>query len=416
MMAQRRRVDRLKTLSFQPEYLRISLLTIISFVVLRTFFDTYPLYNPAQFIFQCFFGIIFLLLISVIFLTLNFVEKQQLIDRVGILIVLTIFIVTNMLSIWYRVSVPQMPLHDGATQIEYSYQLLKHGENPYEADFSPLFADPHAPARTHFVYSPAVLYMSVPIFWISEKTINHIDLRMVLAISLLISGILLMSFVNDKLLFSLLFFLNPIFLPFIWYGANDSLVLLWISLSLVSLLKNKYSLATIFMAIATATKIIALPFFPIYLVYVYLRSKKNWKFLFGQFALFISVNLILYGPFLIKNSSSLISDILLYSLGGSNDTHHIAGVGGIQLLSSLGLVNANTSFPFYLISLVALFSVIFLAVIVLKKRTTVATLSLTFVICFLLLFSVTKIVQTNYLGFISQFLVIGTFLHQNEYD
>src|SRR3989344_2050316 len=277
--------------------------------------------------------------------------------------------------------VGQGSVHDGVIVTEVSYRALMSGVNPYSVNFGDdlnrekYFGSVPSYATVHFPYSPMMLFANVPIFWLTDNLAGFIDMRITLVIFFF-------------------FFLQLCFLYF-----------------------KKQSLATVMLALATGTKLLILPLVPLYFLYLFMLSNKadKLRIFFKQFLLFTLVNLIVYLPFLIWNSHDLLEDLIFPWIGNGILSHPIAGFLGVpQILSRIGLIPVVSSFPFFLLALPFLGLLSIFSFYILKRSAHPANLCMLFALNILLLLSFSRLLQTYYLAFISQILLLSAFSKERE--
>src|SRR3989344_5215682 len=254
--------------------------------------------------------------------------------------------------------VGQGSVHDGVIVTEVSYRALISGVNPYSVNFGDdlnreqYFDDVPSYAAVHFPYSPMMLFANVPIFWLTDNLADFIDMRITLVIFLFLTAMVGALMVQEKILFLIIFLFNPLFVPLLFYGANDVVILFFFFLLLYFLKIRRETLATISLGLATGAKLLILPLAPLYFLYLFMLTNKvdRFRFLFKQFLLFTLVNLIVYLPFFIWNSHDLLDDLVFSWIGSGAKSHPIAGFLGVpQILSRIGLISTDSSFPFFVL-------------------------------------------------------------------
>ncbi len=310
-------------------------------------------------------------------------------------------------------------VHDGVIITEFSYRFLISGLNPYSLDFGNVLnhekydGDVPLRATVNYPYSPMMFLVGVPIYLITDNFFNTIDMRITLVIFLFLTAFLGALMVREKILFLIIFLLNPLFIPLLFYGANDIVILFFLFLSLYFLYLRRELWATVMLGLATGTKLLILPLAPLYFLYLFMsfKKKKTEKFIFN-IAIFIFVNLVIYLPFLIWNPRDLIGDLLSPWIGNSVYAHPIAGFLGVgQILSKLGLVSADSSFPFFIFAIPFELCFLALAFKVFKESKHILTLSVFMAANLILLLSFSRLLQTYYLAFVFQILLFASFVN-----
>lgn len=309
-----------------------------------------------------------------------------------------------------RLNNPLHKIHDGAIQTEVAYQKLLQGANPYSINYGSFLNS----AADSYVYSPLTILINAPIFSFTGYFFHFFDIRITLIILFLLSALVILTIVRERILFLTLFLLNPLFLHSVLYGAKDVLMLFFLSLTLIWLKLNRITLATIMVGLGSATKLTFLPFVPLYFIYLYLRLSNNRvkrKLFFQQLGIFVATSALFYLPFAIWNWSDLYHDLVLYQFNGGDVGRPIAGFLGVpQLLNYFNFIPGNSSLPFYLILIPS--SIIFLlySFKYLKRSLNIRLLCLIYCGFLLLVLSFSRILQIDYLGYISEVLIIGAFI------
>ena len=313
--------------------------------------------------------------------------------------------------------VEQGSVHDGIILTEASYRALIKLQNPYSVNFGDVlnrekyFGDVPLWAVFHYPYSPMMFLVNMPLFYATDKLFGLVDMRITLVVFLFLTALIGALMVQGKILFLIIFLLNPLFIPLLFYGANDIIILFFFFLLLYFLKIRRETLATITLGLATGTKLLISPLVPLYFLYIFLTRKGKTRSPIKQIGIFLLVNLAIYLPFFIWSRHDLMDDLLSPWFGKGVYTHPIAGFLGVgQILNRLGLISSDASFPFFIF--VVPFNAIFLVISfkILKKSLNIQTFSIIFVFNLLLILAFSRIVQTYYLAFISQILLFSAFL------
>src|SRR3989344_5648405 len=294
-------------------------------------------------------------------------------------------------------------VHDGVILTEASYRALISGENPYSVNFTGTligqkYFDTQIRPTIHYPYSPLMFLTSVPVFFVTERLFGIIDMRITLFVFFLLSAWIGALVVREKILF------------LIFYGANEVILLFFLILVLYFLNGKKTVLASASMGLVAGTKLLFAPVVPLYFIYIFLVHKKDRKAVILNLKKFLLVSLLIYLPFLIWNSSDTLGALLSPWFGAGEELYPIAGfVGVAQFLTSLGVVTRTSTFPFLILFLP--FEIIFLVFSFrfLKKSLSVHILTVLFAFNFILVLAFSRLVQTYYLAFISQILLLSAF-------
>ena len=351
--------------------------------------------------------------------------KSKLIKNVHFLVLILILVVTNSSILFQKINERKnmkASVHDGVIITEAAYKALISGKNPYSVNFSEELSSQkykgkipnHAEER--YPYSPILIFMNVPILLLSQS-FGTVDMRITLTVFFFLTAAVGAYYVSQKRLFLIIFLTNPLFVPLLFYGANEILVLFWLFLCLAFLKMGRNTIATIMLALAFGTKLLIFPFIPFYFLclYFFAKSSSKFKIIIGQIGVFILISLAIYGPFLIWNAQDLTNDLLVSWIKGDDLGHSIVGFIGLpQILMKLGLVGINSKFPFYIFIVpVSILYIIFSYKLLDKFRNLSVLLSL-LVIYFLLVFSFSRIIQTYYLAFVSQIMLLSAFSKERE--
>lgn len=312
----------------------------------------------------------------------------------------------------------KVSVHDGVIMTEAASKALLSGENPYSVNYRGVLYQEKYPqsvtlrSELNYPYSPGMILMNIPFFWLTDNLFGIVDVRIFFLSLFLLSAFVGALMIREKILFFVIFLLNPLFVPLLYYGANDTLVLFFFVLIAYFLRAKKLVWSTVALGLISATKLLYLPLVPLYFIYMFLGSKGNkFERLINQLTIFVLVNLAIYLPFLIWSPNDLIKSVFLNWLGVGEGSYPVAGYLGIaQILTSFGLVSPQTSFPFFLLAVPFEIIFLFIAYKMIRKSPSLQTLSVLFAFNLILVLLFSRLVQTYYLAFISQILLLATFL------
>lgn len=336
---------------------------------------------------------------------------------VAIAITLHGYLLAN--AVFSRIYDPNYSVHDGALITEESYRQLMLGKNPYSISYEALFlnqvdyADKIAHGELNRnIYSPFAFLINFPVFLVTEKIFGILDMRIFSVMSLFMAAILSLAVVREKVLFLIIFLFNPIFVKSVYFGANDVLILLLFCISLLFLYFRKILLATIVVALGSSTKLLFLPFVPLYFLFLASAKKGDKRqLIFKNLVTFTLVCVVIYLPFIIWNPGDFFDDFFIYNLLGGDLGRPIAGFLGIpQILNKFGLIAGNDTFPFFILAIPLSVAFVFYAAKVLRNSTTLPLLVFLYAVLFGVVFSFSRIVQSDYLTYLSQVLVLSAFL------
>jgi hypothetical protein len=386
----------------------------VLFILLVNVFRTQSITNLPVMVAIAVSFIFFLGLSLKVFSQFAFSAKIRFLSFAMIIILLYSFLLTDV--VFDRIAKTNRTLiSDAAKVTEVASLALLSGKNPYSIPYHQVFYGPDflkIPTSTlnNYPYSPFMFLANIPFLAITANLVQFFDLRIILVIMFLLTAGIVAKITSQKLLFLIMFLLNPIFIPKLFFGTSDVLPLFLIFLCFVFLYFQKVTGATIALALATASKLTALPFVPLYFLYIFrlsLKQQGGLVRLARQFAVFTLINLVVYLPFLLWNAKDLLEDVFLYHL----ELRPIQGFLGLpQLLTSLGLISIESNIPFYLGVFPASFVFLLFAHRIFKKWQDLTAFCVLGVLSFVLFFFFSRVLQTDYLAFLSQILLLGGFL------
>lgn len=331
-------------------------------------------------------------------------------------IILTLYLFLLRKHIVYRALSPETALiHDGAIYTELATEALLSGKNPYSASFAENLPGRPSYVVDRYVYSPMTFLVNVP-FHIGGDFLfgKPVDIRITFAVALILTSLIGALVIKEKLLFWIMFLFNPLFVYSLFIGTTDVLTILFIVCVVVSLYFRRISLATVFLALGFGSKLLVVPFIPLYFLYIYelYRKKKDWARRIGkEILVFAGVSMLIYLPFVVWNPGAILDDLLFYPLLGGSQRYPITGYIGLpHLLVSLGILSIWSSFPFYLVQLVVTIFLLILMYYFLKSKLELSVLCFLYVIFFIVSFSFSRVFQPNYLDFLSEILIFACFV------
>lgn len=185
--------------------------------------------------------------------------------------------------------------------------LLKYGQNPYLVSPQSLPQEPLSflsgwnflPAQ----HGPLRVIMMAPVAWLGgfNITAGLFFYKIFFSIFFLASAFIfykILPFVEErkKNLALFLFLWNPLLLfSTLVRGGTDILMVFWLLLALLFVVKDKFYLATLFLALSASLKFVTAIFLPFFLIY-YLRKNKPYNLL-SHLLLFGLIMVILFIPF-----------------------------------------------------------------------------------------------------------------------
>lgn len=314
------------------------------------------------------------------------------------------------------VSVRTQDIHDGVIMTEASYLAIVSGVNPYSVNLSPVLTkekygkEVSLRPTIHYPYSPMMIIASAPFFVLSENTLGFIDMRVVLVVFFFLASFVASKMVNKKTLFLLLFALNPLFVPLLFYGANDVIVLFLFFVLVHFLRVKKITFASLILGLIIGTKLLFLPFVPVYFLYLLIGLGKRGQDLVKQVSIFLLISCVIYLPFMLWNSPDAFNALFSPWFGGGVEAYPIAGfVGVAQILHGLGFVSQSSTFPFLIFALPVEMIFLYFAQKSLKKSPGLDTFILLCVLSLIIILAFSRIVQTYYIAFVSEILLFASF-------
>lgn len=340
------------------------------------------------------------------------------------LVILVVHLVLLWGSILDRLTTANYRIHDGALITEESWRAIVSGKNPYSISYDKVlvsqedYLDKVKHRETdRNIYSPMAFFINFPTFFLTDKLFNFIDMRITAVVCLLVAAFLALIVIKEKVLFLILFLLNPVFVKSVYFGANDVFILFFLVICLIFLKLKKTKLATVAIALASATKLLILPFVPLYFIYIWwTRPRGINNYLVRHMVLFGAVNLILYLPFVLSGPGDFFDDFFVYNFLGGNLGRPIAGFIGVpQILSKFGIISQYSSVPFFIVG--GLASVIFLGFSnqLMRKSPSVTRLIILYLALFVVVFSFSRVVQSDYYAYFSQVLILAAFLSKERH-
>lgn len=271
--------------------------------------------------------------------------------------------------------------HDGLPQIEASIDYFLAGKNPYTENYykSPLGQyntfriinivngnQVHHrlnPALENYVYPPAQFVLAAPVKLLSENIFGFYDHRfftLILFVLTLFVVYKLPKSQKNKLSLLVVFMFNPLFLESLAYGYNDVTAILPLLLSLYLLKKNKYYLASFFIAVSILIKYNTVFYLPFFLLYIFIKKQYQFKIKsllkFSSYAIpMIIPALLLLLPWLIWDFNALYHDTVYYL----NHIYPIRSLGLSAYWLKLGIVQSPFEYhPFWIYQIIFLLLVV----------------------------------------------------------
>lgn len=401
--------------------MQISLSTLLLFTLLVPFVMSYRI-SPGDTPFWLF-GLIFLGLFLYIVLDLYSKKIKQHFQFK--LILLWILIAMSIGAAFYSVIVvrhkvaPVYTVHDIILQQEAAIRFLLDGKNPYATTYfgTPLesfhYSDTETnPALYYFVMEPLYLLSVVPFYVGMVHTIGYFDARLPLYVLFLISLVIISKVVVDKdqkLLAITLFAFNPAQLSYVLEGRSDMFVFGFFIVSMYFLQTRKILAGSIFLAFAFCIKQSVWPILPLYILYLFLTTKRKEAVIKGIIP-FIAVVVVIVAPFLVWDGKAFIDSTVGYLSGTVPHSYPISGYGFGMVLKSLNFIpDVNAYFPFILLQVIVCMPLFYFLSKLLKKNTSIKVLILTYALLLFVFWYFSRYFNNSHIGYISTLLIIAYF-------
>jgi hypothetical protein len=257
--------------------------------------------------------------------------------------------------------------HDGGVlQTEAALDFMFQGISPYGADYSEtdmargLDSAPRIwtrmgfdsnPAHHFFPYPPLILFLSAPFYAIGKAIHGWYDQRLVYLLALIALAIACIYLARgQKRLESAqapflgFVILNPFLARYLPPGRNDIVCLLFLFLTVVALLKNRWVLTSVLLALACGAKQTAWFLVPLFFAMIASESvetdrRSRKKLLIRSAVIFASVSLVVWLPFLIWDAGDLLHDVIVAQ--GAAYPFRPHGFGITDLLIFFGAIDSH---------------------------------------------------------------------------
>lgn len=333
---------------------------------------------------------------------------------------------------------PSSYAHDGGVvQTEEAMKFLFNGENPYSVTYentpvkdavNPALWQRYGikgnPIIDHFTYPPLAFLASVPFFKASTSLIGWYDQRFVYLLLFALTLVLAYKIPVDtasRLSLVIALSLNPFSVPGIKEGMND-ILLLFLVVATVYLLKiGRTVAASVALALACGCKQMAWVMVPFFFTYLYGAKKgvEVKEFLLSrETAVFAAFIVAIFLPFMIWDGHALISDILSFHAGTTEQPYPLrgdAGYGFANLVLHFGLVDSLTSyFPFTLYQV--LFTLPLLGWLLFRhvKENSLNQMLTGYPLMLFAFLFFGRYMAGNYIGLILSFVAVSYFMTENN--
>lgn len=381
------------------------------------------------------FGVLFLLLITNIFLALKRAtgKWQTFIVQAREHIVWFILIIvvggTTVTAIVDRSqTAPVFGVHDIILQQEAAMRFLLSGKNPYkETYFGTPLASWHYdesgktainPALYHFVMPPWYLLFPLPIYAVSIPIVGYFDGRMALLVTL--AGLL---FVLSKwfkkrpiaLLAITLTALSPATINYFIEGRSDIFALFWFIWSLYLLEKKQLFWSSVIFGLALMSKQTIWFAVPFYLALLWVERKKDIPstFLYGGIAAIVS--LLVAGPFLLWDFRAFFDSTVWYLSGNTAHGYPISGYGlGMMLYELHAISDIHAYYPFIIWQILFGLPIFIISLKWFLQKPTIWKMIIGYSLSLSVFWYMSRYFNNSHLGFLSSIFAIGALKYMDE--
>jgi len=402
--------------------------SILLFILIIPFIMTYGI-GPGETPFWLF-GLIFLAILLYAIFDLGWFHKKEkvYIRFKTFLLWFTIFATIgaaffSAIVVRHQIS-PIYNVHDIILQQESALRFMLHGKNPYTATYvhTPMkdwhYSDTEEnPALYHFVMQPFYLLFAVPFYLVMGHTIGYFDARVplfILFFSLLILAQKLIKDSDKSRLFVVLLAYNPAMLGYTLEGRADMFMFTFLFAGFYLLYKKRIAFAGIPIAFAFATKQSIWPLFPLYIAYVYFKTKKSnqtIKLLLPFFVTFFIVVL----PFYFWNPKGFIDSTIFYLSGNVAHSYPIAGYGLGAMLHQSGFIkDVHTYYPFWIWQAIVSVPILIWLILWMKKENSIQRLILAYGIFLFIFWYLSRYFNNSHLGYLSMIFLTAYFFPEEK--
>lgn len=370
-----------------------------------------------------FLGLLFYLILDIFKIPHSLYTKLK-ISLLWILIITIVGAAVGSEIIVRHKTAPIYNVHDILLQQESAIRFLLDGKNPYATKYfgTPLeawhYSDTEVnPALYHFVMMPFYLLFALPFYFISNHTIGYFDGRIPLLLLFFTMLLIASKVVKDsdkKQTFLILLTFNPLMLSYMLEGRSDIFMFSFLFLGFYLLQAKKYLLAGIPIALAFAVKQSAWPFFPFYMIYLFLKTKNIFKTikLLGSFIL---VFIMIVLPFFYWDSKAFIDSTINYLSGSTLHSYPVSGYGFGRVLNEMGFIkNLKDYYPFYIWQLLIGFPILIILLRYLKSSLSINRMILVYGIFLFIYWYFSRYFHNSHLGYLSMVFITAYFWPEDK--
>lgn len=410
----------------QPKTISLSSLFLLMTVV--PFMMTYRL-SPGETPYWLF-GLIFGMLLAYLGLDLVNWNKKKIACLKSLLLWLLIILVIGgayLSSIIVRQhTAPVYDVHDIILQLESVIQFFLQGKNPYGVEYfgTPLEAWHYSttevnPALYHFVMMPWYFLFSLPFYFLSISLFGFFDGRLPLLFLFFVLLSLAWRLLKDKResqrLFLILLAFNPATLGYFLEGRSDIFMFAHLFWAWFLLEKNRLFLAGLPLGLAFATKQSAWPILPFYLVFIWLKSQKDFKTTLKNLVSFVLAFSAITLPFFLWDSKSFLESTFFYLSGKTAHSYPVSGYGFGMVLSQLQLIkDLNAYYPFWLWQTIFCLPLATLLIRWVVKAPTVKRLIISYAVFTFVFWYFSRYFNNSHLAYLSTVFISAYGFYQKE--
>ncbi len=259
-------------------------------------------------------------------------------------------------------------ISDSAIQTESALSYLDAGKNPYVESYADtplrfyqwLDVGDEAwqdPAYEYFVYLPSSLYLSFPLYKISQIAGILYDQRTIY-LTIYFFLLLVLPHLTENPTFKLSLVavggLNPLFTNSVMLGMNDVAPFLAFILTLIMIKREKWGWSAILMGIACSLKQYAWFILPFFTLYVWKQNprQRRWRQTFLSVAMIGFILILSCLPFVLWDWQNFYTDTFAFPAGNAEYLYPIRGFTVGRLLMGAGIIPTFVSpFPFQIMQL-----------------------------------------------------------------
>jgi hypothetical protein len=245
--------------------------------------------------------------------------------------------------------------HDGGVIVTgRAVEELLAGRDPYAVSYAAdlrggvLVVDElrtENPIRDHYPYSPGTFLLQVPLMAPMLALGLPTDARWLYLLVYLALAVALARWslsARGDLLVPLLLLANPLFLPFLWQGETDILLLAGLVGLAWALARDRPVPGALALGVALSTKLLLAPFALVFLVWLMAgarRGRLGRPAAVRGAAMLILPSVLTVAPFLLWHPAAMIQDVVLFHAGLAPPRYPVSGAGFPALLFDIDVVH-----------------------------------------------------------------------------